>query len=89
MCQALPFDGIKFDTNFKFEDISNTLEDSDIGYTLQVFVKNPHERKLKTKNFSFAAQNKNSPHDNICKYLNEMKPDTYTKNKKINLWLDW
>ena len=85
MSQYLPFDDIKFDNNVKLEDILNTEDDSEIGYFFECDLKYPENIKEKTKNFPFAPENKFSPQDKFTNYMNEIKPDSYTPCKKINL----
>ena len=87
MGQPLPFDGIKFDRNFKLEDILNTPDDSDIGYFVEVELKYPVDIKEKTKNLSFAPVNKKVNPNNFNIYMKEFKPDTYIQTKK--LICDW
>ena len=47
----------------RLEEISNTPDDSDIGYFVEVDSKYPDNRKEKTKKFSFAPENKNNHKD--------------------------
>ena len=56
--EPLPYDGIKFDNNVKLEDMLNTPDDSDIGYFIEVDLKNSDNIKEKTKHFPFAAVSK-------------------------------
>ena len=58
MSEAIPYDKIKFENNVKLEDISNTLDDGDTGYFIEVDLKYPDNIKEKTKNFPFAPVNK-------------------------------
>ena len=58
MSESLPYDEIKFDRNVKVEEILNTLDDSDIGYFVEVDWKYPDNLKCKTKKFPFAPENK-------------------------------
>ena len=58
MSQSLLYDEINFNKNVKLKDILNTPHDSDIGYLIEVDLKNPDEKKEKTKNFQFAPENK-------------------------------
>ena len=53
MSENLPYDAIKFDRNVELEDISNTPDDSDIGYFIEIDLKYRNIIKQKTKNFSF------------------------------------
>ena len=87
MSQYLPYDEIKFDNTVKLEDILNTLDDSDIGYFIEVDLTYPNNIKEKTKNFPFAPMNKKINPDDFCDYMKEIKPDTYIQNKK--LICDW
>ena len=56
--QSLPYDETKFDKNVNFEDILNTLDNSDIGYFVEVDLTYPDNLKEKTKHFAFAPDNK-------------------------------
>ena len=58
MSESLSYDEIKFDKNVKLEDILNTPDDNDIGYFIEVDLKNPDNKKEKTKHFPFAPENK-------------------------------
>ena len=87
MSQTLPFDEIKFDENVKLEDISNTPDDSDIGYFVEIDLKYSDNIKKKTKNFPFAPVNKKSNPDDFNDYMKTIKPDTSTQTKK--LICDW
>ena len=58
MSGYLRYDEIKVDTNVKLEDILHTLDDSDICYFVEVDLSYPDEIKEKTKNFTFASENK-------------------------------
>ena len=42
--------------NVKLEDTLNTPDDSDIGYLIEVDLKDPDNIKLKTKFFPFASE---------------------------------
>ena len=57
MSQPLPYDEVKFDRNVKLEDIINTPDDNDIGYFIEVDLKNPDKIKEKTKIFPFVPEN--------------------------------
>ena len=71
----------------KLEEKLKTPDDSDFGYFLEVDLKNPHERKEKTKNFPFAPENKVIPKDKYNDYKKNIKPKDYTKVKQ--LLCDW
>ena len=86
MSQPLPYDEIKIDKNVKLEEISNTPDDSDIGFFIEVDLNYPDKIKEKTKHFPFPPEKKVNP-DDISEYLKEILPDTYTKTKK--LICDW
>ena len=87
MSQPLPYDGIKFDNNVNLEDILNTCDDSDIGYSVEVDITYPYNIKQKTKNFPFAPENKKNKPDTFNDYMKEIKPDNYIQTKK--LICDW
>ena len=69
------------------EDIINTLDDSDIGYFIEVDLNYPENIKEKTKNFPFAPVNKKINPDNFSDYMKTIKPDTYIQTEK--LICDW
>ena len=77
MSQPKPYDEIKFDRNVKLEDILNTLDDSDIGYLVEVDIKYPRKMKEKTKNFLFCPENKKIDSDIFTQYMNENKSNTH------------
>ena len=87
MSEPVPYDEIKFDNNVTLENISNTPDDSDIGYFVEVDLIYPDNIKKRTKIFPFAPVNKKINFDDISDYMKEIRPDTYTKNKK--LICDW
>ena len=86
MSELLPFDEIIY-INIKLEDILNTPDDSDIGYFIEIDLKNPDKIKEKTKNLPFAPVNKKIKPDDFSDYMKEIKPDTYIQTK--NLICDW
>ena len=45
MSQPLPYDEIKFDKTVRLEDIISTPDDSDIGYFVEVDMKNPNKKR--------------------------------------------
>ena len=47
----------------KLEEILNTPDDSDNGYSIEVDLKNPDIIKEKTKNFPFCPENEIIPND--------------------------
>ena len=81
MSQYLPYDEIKFNNTVKLEDILNTLDDSDIGYFIEVDLTYPDNIKEKTKNFPFCPEDKKINPDNFNDYMKEIKPDTYIQTK--------
>ena len=87
MSEPLPSDEIKFERDNKLEDIINTPDDSDVGYFIEVDLKNPDNKKQKTKHFPFAHMNKKINPDDFSDYMKGIIPDTYTQNKK--LLCDW
>ena len=82
MSQPLPYDEIKFDNTVELEDMLNTSDDSDIGYFVEVDLKNSDNIKEKTKHFPFAPVNKKINPDDFSDYM-KIKPDTYIQNKKL------
>ena len=58
MSETFAYDEIKFDKNVKLEDISNTPDNSDIGYFVEVDLTHPDIMKEKSKHFPFAPENK-------------------------------
>ena len=51
MSEPLPYDESKFIKNIKLEDILNTLDDSDIGYFIEVNLTYPNNIKVKQRIF--------------------------------------
>ena len=49
MSEYVPYDEIKFDNIMKSEDILNTPDASDTGYSIEIDLKNPDNIKKKTK----------------------------------------
>ena len=87
MVQPLPCDEIEIDKNVKLEEILNTPDDSDIGYFFEIDLRYHHNRKEKTKNFPFCAENKVFSQDKYNEYMKKIKRKNYTKAKK--LICDW
>ena len=86
MSEYLPYDEVKFDRNVKFKDILNTPDASDFGYFIEVDLKYPDNMKDKLQNFPFAPEKKYIT-DDFSEYMQKIKPNTYTQNKK--LICDW
>ena len=93
MSQLLPYDEIEMwhgDPNkyWRWLDINiNTPDDSEIGYFLEVDLKYPDNIKQKTKYFPFCPENKKINPKKFNKYMDKIKPETYTNSKK--LICDW
>ena len=93
MSQFLPYDEIEMwhghpDKYWNWlEEILNTPDDSQIGYFLEVDLKYPDNIKQKTKYFPFCPENKKINPDKYNEYMNSIKPENYTKPKK--LICDW
>ena len=83
MSESLPYDEIKFDNVVKLEDILDTPDDSDIGYFIEVDLKNRDNIKEKTKHFPFAPVIKKIDPDNFSDYMKTIEPDSYTPTKKL------
>ena len=93
MSQFLPYDEIEMwhghpDKYWNWlEEILNTPDDSEIGYFLEVDLKYPEIIKEKTKYFSFCPENKQIDLKKYNEYMKSIKPENYTKSKK--LICDW
>ena len=93
MSQLLPYDEVEMwhghpDKYWRWLDIIlNTPDDADIGYFLEVDLKCPDNIKQKTKFFSFCPENKKINPNEYNEYMNTIKPENYTKSKK--LICDW
>ena len=60
----------------------NTLDESDIGYFIEVHLSYPSIKRQKTKHFPLAPGNKEINPDNFSDSMKEIKPDTYIQTKK-------
>ena len=69
------------------EELINTPDDNEIGYLLEVDLKNTDNIKEKTKHFPFCPENKIIPIEKYNDYMNKIKPKNNTKSKK--LICDW
>ena len=69
------------------EEILNTPDDGEFGYFLEVDLKYPDNIKQKTKFFPFCPENKKIDPNKYNEYMNSIKPENYTKSKK--LICDW
>ena len=93
MSQMLPYDEIEMwhghpDKYWKWlDEILNTPDDSEIGYFLEVDLKYPDNIKQKTIYFPFCPENKKIDPNKYNDYMNSIKPENYTKSKK--LICDW
>ena len=93
MSQFLPYDEIEMwhgspDKYWNWlDEILNTPDDSDIGYFVEVDLKYPNDIKQKTKYFPFCPENKKIDPNKYNEYMNTIKPENYTKSKK--LICDW
>ena len=93
MSQFLPYDEIEMwhgspDKYWNWlDEILNTPDDSDIGYFVEVDLKYPDDVKQKTKYFPFCPENKKIDSNKYNEYMNNIKPENYTKSKK--LICDW
>ena len=93
MSQMLPYDEIKIwhghpDKYWNWlEEILNTPDDSEIGYFFEVDLKYPDNIKQKTKYFPFCPENKKIDPNKYNECMNTIKPEIYTKSKK--LICDW
>ena len=88
MCQYLPYDDIKFETeDISLEEILNTPDDNDIGYFLEVDLEYSDNIRQKTKYFPFAPENKSISKDDFGPYMKSIMPKNYVSHKK--LICDW
>ena len=93
MSQMLPSDEIEMwhghpDLYMNWlEEILNTPDDADIGYFLEVNLKYPDDMKQKTKYIPFCPENKKINPNKYNEYMKSIKPENYTKSKK--LICDW
>ena len=89
MSQFLPYGEIEMwhdhpDKYWKWLDkILNTPDDSEIGYFLEVDLKYPDNIKQKTMYFPFCPENKKINPKKFNKYMNKIKPESYTNSKKF------
>ena len=72
MSEGLPYNEIKFDRNVKLEEVLDTPDDSDIGDFIEVDLKVPDNIKCKTKNFSFAIENKETNPDAFSDFVKKI-----------------
>ena len=93
MSHFLPYDEIEMwhghpDKYWKWlDEILNTPDDSEIGYFLEIDLKYPDNLKQKTKYFPFCPENKKINPDKYNEDMKTIKPENYTKSKK--LICDW
>ncbi len=93
MSQMLPYDEIQMwhghpDKYWNWLDkILNRADDNEIGYFLEVDLKYPDNIKQKTRYFSLCPEIKKFNPDKYNQYMNSIKPENYTKSKK--LIYDW
>ena len=89
MSQLLPYDEIEMwhgdpDKYWNWlDEILNTPDDNEIGYFLEVDLKYPDNIKEKTKHFPFCPEIKKIDPDKCNDYMNMIKPENYTKSKKL------
>ena len=93
MSQMLPYDEIEMwhghpDKYWNWlDEILNTPDDNEIGYFFEVDLKYPDDIKQKTKYFPFCPQNKKINPNKYNEHMKSIKPENYTKSKK--LICDW
>ena len=93
MSQFLPYDEIEMwhghpDKYWNWlDEILNTPDDSDVGYFLEVDLKYSDNIEQKTKFFPFCPENKKIDPNKYNEYMISVKPENYTKSKK--LICDW
>ena len=93
MSQFLPYDEIEMwhghpDKYWNWlDEILTTPDDNEIGYFLEVDLKYSDNIKQKTRYFPCCAENKKINPDKYNEYMNSIKPENYTKSKK--LICDW
>ena len=80
MSESLPSDQLNFERNVTLNDILNTSDDSDIGYFVEVDLKNPRNM-TKTMNFPFSLEKKKNISKIFTPYMKENKPITYKQNR--------
>ena len=95
MSEGLPYDEIDMWHGYPdlymniFEEISNTPDDSDIGYFIEVDLRYPDDKKETTKDFPFCPENKVNPKDKYNDNMKTIKRKNYTKAKKLRCaWTD-
>ena len=89
MIQSVLYKGKNFDKKVKLRNISNTEDNRDIGYFLEVDSKIPAVIKENTKHFPFCRANKFSPQDKFSDYMNKMRMNNYTPCRKLtSAWSD-
>ena len=71
----------------KLEENSNTPDDSDIGFFIEVDLRYPENIKVKTKNSPFCPEDKDVPTDEYNDYMKKIQPKNCIKYKK--LICDW
>ena len=93
MSQMLPYDEIEMWHGHpdlymnKVEEILINPDDPDIGYFVEADLRYPDNAKEKTKNFPFCPENKVISKDKYTDQMKKIKPEKYTKSKK--LLFDW
>ena len=86
MSQSLLYDEIKLVKNVSYEviqDILDTLDGSDVDQFIEFDLSYPDNKKEKTKSLPFSLENNFPPAEKFSDYMNEMKPNIYTPNKKL------
>ena len=83
MSESLPYDESEFDKNVILENLSNTLDDSDIGCLVETDLNYFVNVKVKTKCFAGCPGNKISLQNNFSDYMIDIKPSSYTQNKTL------
>ena len=93
MSQFLPYDEIELwhghsDKYWNWlDEILDTPDDAGIGYFVEVDLKYSDNIKQKTKYFPFCPENKKINPKKYNEYMKSIKPENYTKSKK--LIFDW
>ena len=69
----------------KIEEILNTPDDTDNGFSVEVDLESPDNINEETKDFPFAPEKKVIPKDKYNDYMKKIKLKDHAKSKKYNV----
>ena len=84
MSEALPSKNLQFNTDVTLEDILNTDDNNDVGYTVEVDLHFPEEIHDKLKEYPVRPENTNVKEECLSDYQKQLLKELKMKNSKCD-----